>query len=240
LIRELSSFDYYLFQVKNSYHNDSNYQLNANSSLVQFSKNSTFFNPQDEKEHENFLNLMKEFLDFKQLKTEIAFYKGSNIHSCSRQVFDLNSNNEYLAICSLKERNANYTFEVGVLNSSPYLYKNKSEYDSIYIFNTKQEIFENFNVNCGKDTCNFSSNQNENKFLKEFYYFMKNNKLVPEYTYIDGNDNNTSEGGFNLVVRRSLLAIILTGVISSAIYIGVFIVAKMYKKSNFDKYEPIE
>jgi len=235
LIREIPSSDYFIFKIFNMYKED---EFTSN---VVHNKNYTMFNPQEIENKENFLNLFKRFLVYKNLTEEYVFYKGNKKHSCSNNTINLNSNeSNYLMICNLKQRNSNYTFEMGILDTTPQLLKNISDYRDIYYFNNKDEIFENFISKNDNKLSNFTIVEKETQIMFNYYNFMKENKIVPENIFVNQNDNDDSEGGFNLITRRSLLGIVITGVICSIVYIGLFVLGKMNKRRHTDFYDSIE
>ncbi len=162
---------------------------------------------------------------------EYVFYKGANAHSCARHAFSFSPGEaQFFTVCALREKSADYFFELGYLDSEAEFAKNISDYKSLYYFNTKKEYFKKFDLASDDIVTNFTLVEKDSKVIVDYFNFMKEKKLVPVNATIDANSDDASEGGFNLVVKRSLVGIIFTGVISSVVYITLFVFAKMNKK----------
>lgn len=183
---------------------------------------------------------MKNFLDSIDMKGEYNFYKGGHPHSCVKYNF-INMKPQNFIKCDLKERNTNTTFELAFLDESENISLNSTTKKVLYYFDNYKEVFQNYIINYDEKTSqtHFKLEEKQTKILKEHFSYLKSNNKVPAFNLVDKEDNDNSEGGFNLQIRRSLLSILLTGAISSGIYLILFIVAKMNKKVNDSYYEQI-
>lgn len=234
LLSELQDTNFFEISITKNYTDNS-------TSLNYSNKNATLFNPA-EKTYKSLKEMLTTFLKFRDLDKEYYFYKGQNAHSCENFEFT-NQTDLIISACTLKERNINSTFIIGFFDES--LNGNSSQYKNCFYFdkfNNKFEIYENYINNNGFR--HFKALENETKIAKDFYGYMRNNSLIPKYE-IDPYSNDESEGGFNTVVRRSVLTIVLTGVLTTLFFLGLFFFAKSKKKiyvpaEGFEKIEDTE
>jgi hypothetical protein len=247
LLNELENTNFFQISINKNY---TNTNLNTKSKLKEkkietkidtdtkiLNKNFNLFNPM-ENNYSSFKQMISDFLKFKDLNKEYYFYKGKNLHSCGNFQFDSNKPIS-LSACTLKQRNINTTFVIGFFNQS--LSNNISLYNNCFYFdkfNKKFEIFDSFFSQKDK-LFHFTENLNDTKTSSEFYLYLLNNSLIPVYN-VDPYSNDDSEGGFNILIRRSVLTIILTGVLTTLTFLGLFLFAKSKKKiylheEGFDK-----
>lgn len=232
ILNELSNENFFEISI------EKDYTLNDTMPITDFKmlkKEYNYFDP-SEKSFRNFKDLIGDFLKNRNEKfnKETLFYKGNNIHSCMNIEFNTTSKFS-LSACTLRERYAKSTFAVGFFANR--LEKNMSLYDNCFYFDKFNEIFEIYEFKNPKLDAQikkneFIINEKDSKVPKDFYTYMKEAKLIPEYVVDTSNDD--SEGGFNIAVRRSVLVIILTGLITTLSFLGLFFFAKSKKKI----YEP--
>jgi hypothetical protein len=201
-------------------------------------KSLNLFDP-SENNYTYFRQMISDFLKFKDLNKEYYFYKGQNLHSCG--YFEFNTK-EFISLtaCTFKQRNINTTFVIGFFNnkftSNFSDYKNSFYFDK---FNRKFEIYNSYFSDKDK-LFHYSQNLNDSIITSEFYSYMFNNSLIPVYN-VDAYSNDSSEGGFNIVIRRSVLTICLTGALTTMSFLALFLFAKSKKKiylpvdGGFDK-----
>ena len=247
LLNELQDTNFFEVSMTKIYETNSNStkttQTTSPTDTRIYKKTHNFFNP-SEKNSTTYKvkDMISNFLKFRDLNKEYYFFKDQNVHSCENFEFE-SEQPDTITACTLKERNVNSTFVIGFFNFS--ISNNTSEFRNCFYLDKFNDIFEIYDTYYNqKGALHFQKNMRDTNITTNFYAHMVKKNLIPVY-HVDANSNDQSEGGFNIVIRRSVWAIILTGVITTVSFLALFFFAKSKKKvyvpqEGFDKIQDTE